>query len=263
MRNSIAFAAAFLASVPSIHAQKELASSAPPAEVATSASEAPREFVARGDVHRLIVPAGHALVRGARNAEIELYREDYGSFVLLELRVPSARDLATLLARGAQLVDHQSLVALNGYLLDGADAETTRATRAALPPLLRTDPAAEERLELVQFRGPIKDEWRASLEQTGAFVVAYVPHNAYVVKSDARAHAALAALAGKPYVLGVSDYEPAFKLRPTLRDAALALGGIHDVIVQVVADARGEAFADALEARALAVLQPRERVLDY
>jgi subtilisin-like proprotein convertase family protein len=263
MRNSITFAAAFLASVPSIHAQKELASSAPPAEVATSASEEPREFVARGDVHRLIVPAGHVLARGVRSAEIELWRADYGSFVLLELRVPSAPELAALLARGAQLADHQTLVTLNGHVLDGADAPTSLAMRAAIAPILRADPAAEEHLELVQFRGPIKDEWRASLEQTGAFVIAYVPHNAYVVKSDARAHAALEALAGKPYVLGVSAYEPAFKLRPALRDAALTLGGIHDVVVQVVADARGEAFADALEARALQVLQPRERVLDY
>src|SRR5262249_3984260 len=33
--------------------------------------------------------------------------------------------------------------------------------------------------------------------------------------------------------------------------------------VQVIADAEGQAFADQLEARALAVLAPQERVLDY
>ena len=93
--------------------------------------------------------------------------------------------------------------------------------------------------------------------------MSYVAHNAYVVRTDAASHAAVAALAAKPYVLAVSDYEPAFKLRPTLRAASIGMQGVHDVVVQVVADERGEAFADALEARALAVLQPRERVLAY
>jgi len=263
MRILIAFAAASLAFVTPASAQKELASTAPPLDLTTVESETPREFVARGNVHRLIVPAGHALAKAARTGALAARGEDYGSFVLLEVETASQQELATLLARGATLADYQTLVGFNGYVLDGADEAATRVELATIPSLLRSDEAAEQRLELVQFRGPVKDEWRTSLERTGVFVVSYVAHNAYVVKSDAGSHAALAALAEKPYVLGVSAYEPAFKLRPTLRAAALGMQDVHDVVVQVVADARGEAFADALEARALEVLQPRERVLTY
>jgi subtilisin-like proprotein convertase family protein len=236
-------------------------------EVATTVGEIPVDYVAPGPVHRLLVPKKGALARALTLGPGARTLEDYGSFVLVSLAVP-ASELPELLARGAQLADEHTLTSFNGIVLDAADTTRTQRALAALPPEL--GPTAivptpnERRLEVVQFHGPVKDAWLESLRATGAFVVSYVPHNAYVVVTDAAAHAALAQLGAKPYVLGIQAYAPAFKLRPGLRQQGLDSGTrIHDVIVQVIADAEGAAFADELEAKALAVLAPREAVLDY
>ena len=151
MRILIAFVAASSFLFATTSAQKELASTAH--ELVPVAEESPGTYVARGNVHRLIVPAGHALARSARAGQLRAVSEDYGSFEVLEVTVSSPAELAALLARGATLADHMNLVELNGFVLDGADAEATQARRAEIPSLLRTDPAAERRLELVQFRG--------------------------------------------------------------------------------------------------------------
>src|SRR5262245_9016067 len=141
-------------------AQKELAAD-PRAEgveevQATSAGEIPSDFVARGPLHRLLVPAKHELLGRLQRSGLVRAREDYGSFELVEVSLANAGDLAALLARGAQLADELTLTSFNGYLLDGADAAATAATRASIPLDLRAPtapPAADERrLTLVQFR---------------------------------------------------------------------------------------------------------------
>jgi subtilisin-like proprotein convertase family protein len=235
-------------------------------EDAASAEAIPQDYVARGPVHRLLLPANHPFVtqilRRGRGGTLE----DYGSFVLAKVRVPRTLDAFALLAQGGQLADALTLVNLNGYLLDGADEDVTQAALATIPAELRAPLGApeerERRLELVQFDGPVKDAWLDSLRATGAFVVSYVPNNAYVVRVDAAGRAALEQLREKPYVLALRSYEPAFKLRATLRSKVLR-AEIKDVIVQVVADDEGPAFAAELEARALEVLAPTHQVLDY
>jgi subtilisin-like proprotein convertase family protein len=259
--------AAFLSLSAAAFAQQSLVNQEEVPE-ATVASEVaiPHDHVARGPVHRLFLPPNHPLVQQLLRSGQRDAVEDYGSFVLAKVRVPRALDVFALLARGGELADAETLVALNGFLLDGADAPANERTLANVPPELRAPagaPAADERrLELVQFDGPVKDAWLESLRATGAFVVTYVPNNAYVVRVDARGHAALDQLREKPYVLSIASYEPAFKLRPALRSKVLRLE-VKDVIVQVVADDEGPAFAAALEARALQVLAPSYQVLDY
>ncbi len=250
-------------------AQRELANHGPASGPAgaTSAGEIPEGFVARGANHRLILRANDPLLARIAASGAQRWSEDYGSFVLLEVSLPRPGDLAALLARGAQLVDEQTLVSFNGYLLDGADPETTRQAREAIPADLRVaggPPVGEERaLQVVQFRGPVKDAWVDTLRATGALVVSYAANNAYVVAADGSSYSALQQLLEKPYVLGIAAYEPAFKLRPELRLPLLRYDEIYDVIVQVIAEPDGQAFADGLEARALAVLAPQERVLEY
>ncbi|HEX6884140.1 MAG TPA: proprotein convertase P-domain-containing protein [Planctomycetota bacterium] len=248
-------------------AQRERLDAAPEGgDDPTTTGAIPEGFVARGTTHRLLLPAGHALLGRIRQSPRTRAVEDYGSFALVVLEL-ERRELELLLARGAQLADEQTLVGLNGFLLDGADAEASARVLAALPPELAAEPRApladERRLELVQFAGPVKDVWLDSLRQTGARVVSYVPNNAYVVATDARASAALQQLRDKPWLLGIQDYAPAFKLRPALRAPGFDLGALHDVVVQVIADEEGRAHADRLEALAFAVLQPREEVLGY
>jgi subtilisin-like proprotein convertase family protein len=264
---ALALGAAFLLSG-LVFAQQDLREREMPAEPATTGAAIPEDFVARGTVHRLFLDPGDPLLANVRRAGAVRSLEDYGSFLLVEADLPLSA-LVGLLARGARLADEQTLINLNGYLLDGADEQATRAAKRSIPAELLAPegaPAPDElRLRLVQFHGPVKDRWLASLRATGAFVVSYVANNAYVVLVDGQSYAAVEQLREKPYVLAIASYEPTYKLRPELRTPALRYDGLYDVIVQVIADpaGRGRAFADGLAARALAPLAETHQVLDY
>lgn len=239
----------------------------PVSDSATTPDAIPAGFVARGAQHRFFLdPSDPLLGELASGGKLDSI-EEYGSFVMARVTLGTEAEVADLQQRGAQLVDELTLVQFNGYLLDGADDETTRATLASIPAELRaaTDAPREGQrsLRVVQFDGPVKDAWLQSLEATGVFIVTYAPNNSYVVVADVGSYAALEQLRDKPYLLSLSEYEPAFKLRPELRPPTLRYEQIYDVIVQVVADREGQAFADALALRALEVLAPTEQVLNY
>jgi subtilisin-like proprotein convertase family protein len=262
-----------------------LANADPSAEQvsATSSLSIPESFVAHGPLHRVIVRQGdpafdQVMTRGAVVAS-----EDYGSFWLLlvdarrlitganaaapgavpaiEAGVAAIRDL------GLDIVDEGTLVDFNGYLLDGADPAGTRQRLGAIPAELDGDAGSaagdDRRLRVVQFIGPIKDAWLDALRATGAHVVTYAANNAYVVRAGPAANAALDLLAAEPYVLSLTGYRPAFKLRPELRPPFIHDSAPYKVIVQVIRDEDGEAFAASLGARSLAVLAEPDAVLDY
>lgn len=237
---------------------------------ATNAGPAalPDEYVAPGPLHRVLLPAGSPAIARLSASGAVLSSEDYGSFVQLYLDATRAGGVAGLRASGAQVVDEFTRVELNGFVLDAArPAETQQALDAQIPAALRAPqsaPAAgESRLRVVQFPGPIKDEWLDALRGTGASIVTYVPNNAYVVRTDALSDAKLLALRGTPVVLAIGSYEPAFKLRPELRGPSLIESAPYKVTVQVIADGQGEAFARGLWTRALAVLGEPNPVQGY
>lgn len=265
VRNWIVGSSLFLSLTAGAHAQRAL--DAEPSPPAHTADAIPEGFVARGMFHRLRLDADDPLIGELLLSGAVRKLEDYGSFVTVEVATPRAGGLASLLARGALLIDEQTLVNFNGYLLDGADVRASEQARAEIAPELRApvgDFAVDERrLRVVQFDGPVKDEWYGSLQQTGAFVVTYAPNNAYVVVADAQTSAALDGMRAKPYVLSVGEYEPAFKLRRELRPPALNFSEFYRVIVQVVADGRETRFSDELASRAVEQHGVPHQVLNY
>ena len=50
---------------------------------------------------------------------------------------------------------------------------------------------------IVQFMGPIQDEWLKELNNTGVEVISYVPNNAYIVRAGSNAAMELIARCGK------------------------------------------------------------------
>jgi len=233
---------------------------------ATVSEAIPEGFVARGARHRLLLDVASPLVAELEATGALLKVEEHGSFLFAVVDTARSEPLGALLARGAQLADEQTLVNLNGFLLDGADPATLRALREALEPRLLgpVDPPAdgERRLRLVQFDGPVKEAWLEALRATGARVVTYVPNNAWVVVTDPQADGLLKTLASRDFVLSLATYEPAFKLRPELRPPFLLENALQRIVVQVIADAEGDAFVAQLVARDRALSEPA-RVLDW
>ena len=239
------------------------AQESPPQDLGT-----PLPFVAKGAFHRVTLPAGSPEFDELLQRSAVVWGEDYGSFTLLYVDARRAGGIPRMLGRGAQLVDEMTLVPFNGYQLDGADPAGTAASLASIPDGLRaaSGPPAigDARLKVVQFNGPVKDAWLDALRSTGAFVVTYVASDAYVVKLDAGAYDRLDALVrSNPEILAVSDLHPAFKLRAELRPPFVVDTSAYDVVVQVIADGDGVAFAESLPGRAISVLAEPDRVLDY
>lgn len=99
--------------------------------------------------------------------------DDYGSFVVLQL---PERAVARMLAAGLDIEPLDENIGLGTYRFDPA-----RTTPAIPANLKDQDTGAEPRYYLVQFRGPIRDEWVESLESSGAEAIQYVPQNAMIV----------------------------------------------------------------------------------
>ena len=226
----------------------------------------PQDWVAPGPLHRIQVRHSDPALEILARMDAVVSIQDYGSFSQLVVDATPFGGVGGLRLLGFDLVDETTLINLNGWLLDGADPAGTAARLAAVPAALLDPPgplADDARvLRIVQFSGPIQDEWLESLRLTGAHVVSYVPHHAYVVRAAARAAAALDALAGKSWVLSSSSYLPAFKLRPELQQHVVGFQQ-YPVVVQVIADDQGEAFAATLPGLAAQVLEPANPVVGY
>ncbi|MCL6450567.1 MAG: S8 family serine peptidase [Acetobacteraceae bacterium] len=135
--------------------------------------------------------------------------EDYGSFAMADISSLD-RDRLELGGIVVQAIENISRICLESGEFDTSDGEPP------LPPHL-TNPDGIDGWYLVQFKGPIKDEWRAQLEATGE-VVGYCPNFALLAYLDAAGRAAVAAW---PFVHWVGPYHPGYRLAPGLKDGTL------------------------------------------
>jgi hypothetical protein len=140
---------------------------------------------------------------------IERVIAPYDGFVMAEL---THKQKSALEAMGASvLIDKTThMVGIEGYVFDTRTAEPTIKDSLRMKPT-----AGEEGGYLVQFVGPIKDEWQRSLRSLGAEEVAYYPYNTLLVKATPEVRTALG---GLDYVQWVGGYHPAYKIRPALMD---------------------------------------------
>jgi hypothetical protein len=136
-------------------------------------------------------------------------------------------------------------------------AETLRLRTASVPPGAPMPTVAPElmlgpegELFLVQFHGVSLPEWRDALEQVGATVLSYLPHNAHVVRAP---RARLGVVEALEFVRRVEPYEPAYRLDSGLRDRLAGSGPFADegeLRVRVMAFDRGPAVKRRLVAAA-------------
>ncbi len=114
---------------------------------------------------------------------------------------------------------------------------------AQRPSLAAKDaPDRGEALVLVQFVGPVKDEWLAKLRATGATVLGYAAQNGYIVHAAGDALDRVTELVGSyPAVRAATALRPADKVE---RGAESGRVAVQTVAGAPGADARAEAAGD-------------------
>ncbi|MBX7223559.1 MAG: S8 family serine peptidase [Blastocatellia bacterium] len=164
------------------------------------------DYRSPGGRHKLRVETPEAAAKVERQGGRLI--ADYGGFKLYETDLATADSMRVQNAGQLQDVD-------NVLLLNVRQIDTTTETAQAL----RTAPAAgtESGLRLVQFVGPVKDEWHQALEATGVQIVSYIPMNAYLVHGDAKALKRLKEFTTRAYVQWDGDYLPEYKIQPDPR----------------------------------------------
>ena len=156
---------------------------------------------------------------------------DYGAFQLYRLDAAHRVELES--------VDGGAHAALSNKIEFNAEPLDALVGTVSAPSALQTSTkAAGSTLQIVQFIGPTADEWLDAVRATGAVVLQYIPSNAYIVRADQKAVAALAAMARRgDAVQFTSDYSPYLKLDTRLGQrarAGLSAGNELLVTVQVV-----------------------------
>ena len=133
---------------------------------------------------------------------------DYGGYRLYE----TGELLPNLLSSpGVQIRDEYNQVFLNAAHLDTSKS-VVQALRRPVGDFIG------RRTHLIQFVGPVQGSWFEALVQTGAKVVAYIPHSAYLVYGDAAALSRLQALAEKaPHIQWEAPFENGYKIHPATR----------------------------------------------
>jgi hypothetical protein len=131
---------------------------------------------------------------------------DYGAYQLLEVDWQAAADVAR--EPGQLRCDEYDHIALNtGWLPTAPGVAPARKKTLEV--------FSGKRLHLVQFAGPIQPRWFEELQATGAQVVTYIPHNAYLVYADAGALGRVQALAdAKAYVQWEGAYLVDYRIQP-------------------------------------------------
>lgn len=133
---------------------------------------------------------------------------DYGGYQLYQMP-----EIPPSLATNAHVTvrDSDNLLLLNAARLDTTRPEI-QALRQPLPPF------SGKRLHLIQFIGPVQPAWHKALLDTGAQIVAYVPHNAYLVYGDAPALRKIQALAASAkFVQWEGPFADDYKIHPAAR----------------------------------------------
>ncbi|NOT30884.1 MAG: PKD domain-containing protein [Planctomycetes bacterium] len=205
-----------------------------------SPRELPSEWFSARPVHRArFDAASDARLAALRAAGAVRWELDYGGFVLAGIDLTVGGGVASLRASAIEWHDEQDLIALNGHVLDSARpletlAALDRGEVLGDPLDANLDPDAG--LYLVQFRGPLRDEWRAELAPAGVEFVQYLPMNAYVVRVEARDVGLFQSLAGqRPELQYLGVYEPAFRMTARIRELAASSAAVPTLVtVQLV-----------------------------
>ncbi len=104
-----------------------------------------------------------------------------------------------------------SPIRLRGHVFDPLQtAEAAKATTFS-----------SDDLYILQFRGPVRDDWKTAVTQAGARLYDYIPENAFIARID---NAHLAPVRAMPFVRWIGPFKPAYRVAPDLLSATEEVG---------------------------------------
>ena len=190
--------------------------------------------------------ANHKIVAYTREEQERILVEggaliaDYGAFSLLSAPAAASDFVAAQSGSSAAVRDDMNVILLRTGAFDTMDGEPETLASLAEP-----SPAVDQ-LYLVQFLGPVKQEWHDLLETT-ADIVAYIPNNAYLVRAGANAIERVKRLTSdnKQFVQWSGEFRPAYKIAPEISRVP---GQEQLVTVQILTTDDTEADIRSIEA---------------
>jgi hypothetical protein len=173
----------------------------------SSGSGLPLARAETGPTHKVIAPRG-VLQEGMSGVSLW---HDYGSFALYRVSEPAWSALPAEVRGQLALVDDTDRLLFDRYPLD------TRGQGPATPGATGSVDGPGAALHLVQFVGPIKDEWLAAVSAAGATPIQYIATNGYLVWADGESPTRLDALAVRGEFMQFSaPYPASLKVGPIL-----------------------------------------------
>ncbi|MCG3191251.1 MAG: hypothetical protein DIJKHBIC_00476 [Thermoanaerobaculia bacterium] len=155
---------------------------------------------------------------------------DYGSFLLVRGKAASFPGDSTPVKKTIEIRG----VSFDPLVEASQPARNTRAALAAPG----TDAAL---LHLVQFIGPVTDDWRQEVEKQGVEFLQYVPHNSFIVRASL---AQIGNAGGLSFVRATAPYGGPLKLAPAIREALQAGSrGVRAVDIMVTSGTSASAAA--------------------
>ncbi len=196
---------------------------------------------------------GKAVVHGppaptARPSPVRRPGGDRAAFVAFLCVVLASALIFSAAPSGARAEDRQSLPVL---LVNGAIYPRTFRT-SDLPPAFRADPprGGADALYIMQFSGPVREDWLEEIKGLGASPRGYLAHDALVVSMDASAYSRVEGLG---FVSWSGLYQPYYKISPALQ-LRLVQGGKVTALAQVYDPAKLESVLETLRAMPLEII---------
>jgi len=193
---------------------------------------------------------------------------DYGAFALYKVSPRALSRLSDAARSKIQLPQD-----MDNILLDVYPFNTQVDTFDPIPDRLRVTQPDGPALHLIQFVGPLKDQWLQAVRKVGATPIHYVANYGYLVWADVNARARLSDMAhAKEFVQFSAPYQPYFKLGVSLNERLAEDCGVDSrcpeketvtVTIQMYDHAGKEITQKLIDGLLREQISPWTSILDY
>jgi hypothetical protein len=161
------------------------------------------DFTSGASGHKLVLKSpGTAKAAGLKAI-------DYGSFSVVD-----ADDALLAKAKGfgdVEIHDEYNVISLNAVEIN-TTSDAARELHARNVEGGGKRAATGKQLQLIQFSGPVRDEWMKEVTATGVQIVDYIPNNAYLVYGDSNSLNAMRTLGARGGIQWAASYESYLKV---------------------------------------------------